>query len=62
VDHLAHLAARYRQSRTMLQILEREHRNELPWIELERQEARVEKHLAAMKELEQELANRHVTP
>lgn len=46
---------RYREASVLLQVLEREHSDQLPWVE-------VEKHLAAVKELEQELAIKHVTP
>jgi len=56
------LRFRYRQTCVLLQILEREHSDQLPWIEVEKQEAEIKKHLAAVKDLEQELANRHVTP
>jgi hypothetical protein len=52
----------YRDCLVILAVLKREHGNELPWVALEKEEAEVEKHLAAVKELEQELANRHVTP
>jgi hypothetical protein len=46
---------RYKEASVLLQILEREHSDQLSWVE-------VEKHLTEMKELEQELANRHATP
>jgi hypothetical protein len=52
----------YQNSRTILQVLEREHRDELPWSEEEKQEAEVKAHLAQVHQLEQELANKHITP
>jgi hypothetical protein len=45
---------RYRQASIVLKVLEREHSDQLSWVE-------VEKHLAAVKDLEQGLANGHVT-
>ena len=45
----------YKEDSVLLHMLERDHPHELPWVE-------VEKQLAALKELEQELANEHATP
>jgi len=46
---------RHQRDSVLLQLLEREYGDQLSWVE-------VEKHLAEMNELEQELANHHVTP
>lgn len=46
----------YQRDKLLLQVLEREHADELPWIEEERQEARVKEHLAAVRAIQREVA------
>jgi hypothetical protein len=49
--------ARYDRDKLLLQVLERDHADELPWTEEDRQEARVKDHLAAVQQIQQELAH-----
>jgi hypothetical protein len=51
--------SRYERDKLLLQALEREHADELPWIEQERAEARVKEHLATVREIEREVAHIH---
>jgi len=51
--------SRYERDKLLLQILEREHADELPWIEEEVEEARVKAHLAAVAEIQREVAQAH---
>jgi hypothetical protein len=50
----------YERDKLLLQVLERDHSAELPWIEEERQEARVKEHLAAVREIQREIARGHL--
>ena len=52
-------SARYHREKVLLQVLERDHADELPWIQAEREEAEITRHLAAVREIEQELARDH---
>ena len=52
-------SARYQRDKVLLPVLERDHANELPWIQTEREEAEMMRHLAAVREIERELARRH---
>ncbi len=49
--------ARYTREKLLLQVLERDHGDELPWIEGDRQEALVKEHLAAVQAIEREIAH-----
>jgi hypothetical protein len=51
--------SRYERDRVLLQVLERERADELPWIEEERMEARVKAHLAAVGQIQREVALNH---
>ena len=44
------------RERIILEVLRRDHPDELPWVKDEEAEAEVNRHLAAVKEIEQELA------
>ena len=52
-------SARYQTEKVLLQVLERDHADELPWIQAEREEAEITRHLAAVREIEQEIARGH---
>jgi hypothetical protein len=47
---------RYKRERLLLQVLERDHPDELAWLQEEREEAKVKAHLAALHEIEREIA------
>ena len=49
---------RYRQSRVLLAILERDHGDELPWIKEEREAAKVEEHLKAVRAIQREVSGK----
>ena len=49
--------ARYDREKLLLQVLERDHADELPWIEEGRQEEQVKEHLAAVQQIQRELAH-----
>lgn len=51
--------ARYGRERPVLAALERDHAGELPWIADERLEKEVEKHLADVRRIQQDLAPSH---
>ena len=51
--------ARYDREKLLLQVLERDHADELPWIEEDRLEAQVKKHLAAVQAIQREVARGH---
>ncbi len=51
--------ARYAREKLIVQVLEREHAEELPWIPEERLEEKVEEHLAAVRRIQQEVAHGH---
>jgi hypothetical protein len=55
------LMTRYRRESAMLRLLEREHHDELPWVRRANKEAEMENSSAATRDLEQGLANGHVT-
>ncbi|MEI9999942.1 MAG: hypothetical protein WDO13_12705 [Verrucomicrobiota bacterium] len=48
--------ARYERERIVLGALEREHADELPWVQEQRELDEVERHLAAVHEIEREMA------
>jgi len=52
--------SRYERDRLLLQVLVRDHADELPWTEEERVEAEAEAHLAAVREIELEVVRDRV--
>ena len=49
--------ARYDREKFLLQVLERDHADELPWIQEDKLEAQVKDHLDAVREIQQEIAH-----
>ncbi len=52
--------AHYNEVRQLLQVLEREHSDELPYLQRKKEEAEIEKHLSSVKKLEEELRGAHL--
>lgn len=52
-------SARCQRDKVLLQVLERDHADALPWIRAEREEAEIERHLSAVREIELELSRGH---